>query len=48
MKKLGENLSKILDIEDVESNQLLPQVAPKKELVVADDVDADTEFPEII
>jgi hypothetical protein len=44
MKKIGENLSKILDIEDVKSNDLVPQVASKTEIVLADDVETDTQF----
>lgn len=43
MKKLGENLSQILDIDYKETN-LLPQEAPKNEVVVSNDVDSDAEF----
>lgn len=43
MKKLGENLSQILDIDYKETN-LLPQEAPKNEVVIGNDVDSDAEF----
>lgn len=43
MKKLGENLSQILDINYKETN-LLPQEAPKNEVVIGNDVDSDAEF----
>lgn len=44
MKKLGENLSKILDIEDVQSKDNLPQVVQKNEIVTTDEVESDAEF----
>ena len=44
MKKLGENLSKLLDIEDVPVNNQLPQVTTKTEVVLVDDVESDTQF----
>lgn len=44
MKKLGENLSKILEIEDVSAKENLPQVATKTEIVAGDDVETDTQF----
>lgn len=43
MKKLGENLSQILDINYKENN-LLPQETPKNEVVIGNDVDSDAEF----
>jgi len=44
MKKLGENLSKILDIEDVQIKDNLPQVVQKNEIVTTDEVESDAEF----
>lgn len=44
MKKLGENLSKLLDIEDVSSKEQLPQVLPKTEVVLVDDVETDVQY----
>ena len=44
MKKLGENLSKILDIEDVQSKNNLPEVVTKNEIVTTDEIESDTQF----
>ena len=44
MKKLGENLSKILDIEDVQSKDDLPQIVSKNEIVITNEIDSDAEF----
>lgn len=44
MKKIGENLSKILEIEDVQSKEIVPQITTKNEIVVTNEVDADANF----
>jgi hypothetical protein len=44
MKKLGENLSKLLDIEDVQSKDNLPQVVQKNDIVVSDEIESDAQF----
>ena len=44
MKKIGENLSKILDIEDVKPKDNLPQIASKNEIAIVDDIESDTQF----